>query len=357
MIDFESFAHAIRDRDFSAFADRLAAIDDVADLAIANDVRYANWYSGLGATLLQLTSFVQPDFAEAVLDRGAELDLHSACALGNMDAIERLLAAKPSSIDTKVDSYLPIQFALRHPQALRMLLEHGDDSNRSIRKLAWFEWEDQAAERDLSQWRPLHMVALGRGDEPHIDSAEVLREFGADLGVTSSPFGTAPIHLAATYDRTHLIRWFVENGCDVDTPTTDTGYAAATANLFDDTPFSPFYTSKQTPLMVALGEGHSAAIKLLLDLGANVNAADSASFYTAPLCECSVLERGPNSGGNARQTRCKRQRGGRERSATDRLGRAKRIRRDSGLAFALLTNSHVIQAELTGQKRTECWLT
>jgi ankyrin repeat protein len=278
MMEFDSLIDAIRENDFGSFAAQVRAIDDPANFAIANNSRYANWFSGLGATLLQLTSFVRPEFAPVLLEQGVAVDLHSACALGDVESVKRLLSDDPDSIKREVDTYLPIQFALRHPPALRILLQQGEHARRAIKKLAWFEWEDQAAERGLSNWRPIHMLALGRGDEPHIVTAELLREFGADLSETSSPFGEAPVHVAATYNRTHLLRWFADQGCDVNTPTADTGYNPATLNLFDAVPFAPFYTSGQTPLMIALGEGHAEAVHVLLELGASVNVVDSSGF-------------------------------------------------------------------------------
>ena len=271
----EKLIQSIRDNDRQAFVAEVQAASLSGDEV--NHTRYANWFSGNGATLLQLTAFLQPEFAPALLDRGATLDLHSACALGDVSAINRLLTQDPTEMDAQVDGYLPVQFALRHPLALRSLLEHGEDANRPIHKLAWFEWEDQAAEQRLSDWRLIHMVALGRGDEPHIDAAEVLKEHGANLSAVASPFGDTGLHLSAIYDRDHLIRWFVENGLDVDIGTAK-GPQPDETGLFDGSPFAPFASHNKTPLMQALGEGQSAAVAALLDLGANPNATDSVGF-------------------------------------------------------------------------------
>ncbi len=243
-----------------------------------NETRYSNWFSGKGATLLQLTAFLRPALAPALLEIGAEMDLHSACALGDTDEIGKFLASDPGALDEQIDTYHPIQYAIRNSDALRYLLEHGDDANRPIQKMAWYDWEDQAAERGLSDWRLIHMVALVGHDVKSIETAEILNEFGADLNAFSSPFGETPLHIAAIYDGHLLIRWLVEHGVDVDVGTVDKGQTSATTDLFDSSAFALFDSYAQTPLMLALGEGMSQAVEALLDVGADANARDSAGF-------------------------------------------------------------------------------
>ena len=276
--DFEPIIVAIRENDRQTFIDHMEKLS-VTELNATNTIRYASWFSGLGATLLQLTSFVRPEFARILLDRGAAWDLHSACALSDTKVIQDQLK-DPSRLESQIDGYFPMQFALGQPNAVRMLVEYGDAPNRSIQKLAWFEWEDVAAEAEISDWTPMHMLALGRGDEPHVNVADALREYGADITSSSTPFGQAPIHLSAITDRRHLISWFVKNGCPVDIRTKPLHSNEATvAELFPTEPFGPFFsTSEKTALMCATGEGHFASVKLLLELGADVSAADSAGF-------------------------------------------------------------------------------
>src|SRR5689334_7244674 len=84
--------------------------------------------------------------------------------------------------------------------------------------------------------------------------------------------GYRPIHLVAMPNRVDMIRFYVANGVNVDSRT-------AAGNGFDLSPQNrgPLWgTHDCTPLMVACGEGHIEAVKCLLDLGANVNARNSA---------------------------------------------------------------------------------
>ncbi len=274
----ESVISALRDNDQDRFGTELNSLT-TEQLTATNTIRFASWFSGVGLSLLQLTSFARPKLAPLVLSRDVAVDLHSACALGDAAAVRTLLSKQPTAIEAQLDSYYPIQFALGHPECLRCLLESGDNPSRTVQKLAWFEWEDRAAELKLSSWQPMHMVALGRGDRPHSESVRTLLEFGADPTATSSPFGEAPIHLSAIYDQTDLIRCFVDIGCDVDSRTREGVGLTETKELFDPKPFGPFAaTHQKTPLMIAVGEGHANAAKTLLQLGADPNATDSHGY-------------------------------------------------------------------------------
>ena len=77
---------------------------------------------------------------------------------------------------------------------------------------------------------------------------------------TALPFGDAAIHLSAIYDRAPLIRRFVEQGVDVDIPTAESLTNGTATDLFETESFAPFDGHGKTPLMLALGEGQSAAV-------------------------------------------------------------------------------------------------
>jgi hypothetical protein len=88
---------------------------------------------GKGVTLLQLASFWRKvDVAKTLLSLGAALDFHSACGLGDLETVASMVDTNPSVVDTQVDTYYPLQFAISagQPDVLRYLLEHGDDANR-----------------------------------------------------------------------------------------------------------------------------------------------------------------------------------------------------------------------------------
>ena len=84
----EKIIEALRKNDESEFVQQLDDFGEPIVFAGTNSVHFANWFSGVGLTLLQLTVFVRPNFVKHLIDRGVEIDLFSACALGDAAAIE-----------------------------------------------------------------------------------------------------------------------------------------------------------------------------------------------------------------------------------------------------------------------------
>lgn len=274
-LPFHEINESIRTSNREKFARLLSDVDS-SELQSINDSRYSSWFSGIGATLLQLVAFLKPSFVPLVLDRGVEVDLHSACAIGDTKAVERILSKTPNAMNDQVDTYFPIQFSLGQPEILRHLLEQGDDPNRPISRVAWFEWEEASSDAGFT-WKPFHMLALGRGKQPHTTAAGILKQYGGDPSSLESPIGDAPIHLSAIYGRAKLIEWFVTHGCDVDQPTRDVTSPAA-KTLYDRSPYEPFDGYSSTPLMLAAGEGQVDSVATLLRCGASVHATDSNGF-------------------------------------------------------------------------------
>ena len=238
--------------------------------------RFTNWFTGRGMTFLQLTAFVQPALARAMVKHETAPDLHTACALDMGDVVAAALGGDPQGLEKTLDGYYPIQFALGAPSALRSLLDAGDSPNRLLTKMAWFEWEDDAERLGLSAWHPIHMVALGRTGRIGLAAAELLRDYGASLTETAPPFGETALHIAAIYDRIFMIDWLIAHGIAVDSPTAPPKAEAAT--LFDQQPYFPFHHARKTPLMLASGEGQVAAVHALLRAGADCATQDGGGY-------------------------------------------------------------------------------
>ena len=267
--------NAIRDSNFAVYQELVASLS-IDKLDSPNTIHYSDWFPGIGFSLLQLTSMVRPTYAKPLIDKGVKIDLHSACALGDFQIIESLLKEDPSLINNCIAGFYPIQFSTKNQEALNLLLEHGEDPNKDITHLAWFDWETKAAEKGIGNYKPIHLIAVGRGS---VATAECLHKFGADLSATSSPFGEASIHLAAIYNKALLIEWLVEHGIDVDTVTGQRHADLKLGELFNETHFSPFEESyRKTALMLAAGEGQIAAVRELIKLKANPNAQDTEGY-------------------------------------------------------------------------------
>lgn len=209
-------------------------------------------------------------------------DIHAACSSGDTDAIKRALHFDPDLIHEERDGYVPVQRTIpAYPEALACLIEGGEDPNRSIRKVHWFQWEDEAAARGVTGWRLIHMAALHGYHENSTRTLEVLRQFRADLAAPSPLHGYSALHLAAIPNMQRVVRWFVENGIVVDVRSEKTKASCDWSQLMDTSPFHPFNGSNVTPLMIACGEGHFDTAHALIQLGADVSAQDSSGH--APL--------------------------------------------------------------------------
>lgn len=274
-MSFERLVNAIRAADFLAYKEIVSSLP-LDKLNTPNSIHYSDWFPGIGFSILQLICMVRPEYATPLIERKVEIDLHSACALGINQTIENHLKKDLSYINNSIAGFYPIQFAIKNPYALKLLLEYGDDPLKDITKLAWFDWEVKAVEKGLAQYKPMHLIAVGRGSVP---SAKCLYEFGAHLDSTSSPFGEAPIHLAAIYDKASFITWLVEMGVDVDAETNQRHIEFKVGELFDESHFSPFEDSyRKTALMLAAGEGQISTVRQLIKLKANPNAKDSKGY-------------------------------------------------------------------------------
>ena len=266
------FIDAITDGD----EDRLASLLDAQvdrDLLAATivDGKPTNHSIGHGMTLLQLASIRTRKGgmpSSVLIDRGANVDLHSACGLGMTDRIGELLAQRPEGVNDQVDTYFPIQFAITagRSEVVQCLVEHGDDVNRDLRKVAYFGWEDDARDQDYTPWKPIHMASLWGFDSARLPVARALASAGADLSAVSPLDGFRPIHLMAMPNRVEMIRFLVEQGVDVDSRTQE----CAVFDLPNEN--GPLTGYKCTALMVAAAEGFAEATACLLKLGANPNA-------------------------------------------------------------------------------------
>ncbi|MEM7385897.1 MAG: ankyrin repeat domain-containing protein [Verrucomicrobiota bacterium] len=226
---------------------------------------------GFGMTLLQLASvrkWKEGNPSKVLIEHGAAIDLHSACGLGLVDRIGGILADHPHYLDEKVDTYVPLQFAITAGQSdvIRCLAEHGEDVNRQLRKVAYFGWEDEALDQDYLPWKPIHMASLWGFDSKRVPVAKALASAGADLNAVSPLDGFRPIHLVAMPNRVAMIRFFVSEGVEVDSRTEQ----CEVIDLADEK--GPLAGYDCTALMVAAAEGFPEAVACLLELGADPKA-------------------------------------------------------------------------------------
>ena len=219
-------------------------------------------------TTLQLAALHDEEAANALLDRGVECDLHSACALGKT---KRIRAATQAELDVLAEWLTPMGFALACARldAVRALLKVGDDPNRPLPRIGFFVWELEAMAGGHGVWLPIHSACVhGYAEHAH-RIVETLIRAGARVD-SPSPLGAQPIHLAAIYGWLPVLSTLLDNGADVDARTRPTAEAVWQMSA----PVQARPADRQTPLMVAAQEGATAAGRLLLERGATVGLRD-----------------------------------------------------------------------------------
>ena len=253
-------------------------------LATITDKHPTNHSIGFGMTLLQLASIRERkggNPSKLLIDHGAAVDLHSACGLGMVQRIECLLRDRPQSLSDQVDTYFPLQFAITagRPEIIELLAKHGDDVNRSLKKVAYFGWEDDAVDQDYTPWNPIHMASLWGLNKERVQVALALASAGADINALSPLDGFRPIHLVAMPNRVEMIKFFVSQGVDVDSRTE----ACPAIDLPDES--GPLKGFECTALMVAAAEGFFEATACLLELGADPKAVNSEGYTAIDFAE------------------------------------------------------------------------
>lgn len=279
------YIDAITKGDDARLAELLRSCDgDEPIVASIADRQPTNHSIGFGMTLLQLASIRERKTgnpSKLLIDHGATVDLHSACGLGMIERIEHLLRDRPQSVSDQVDTYFPLQFAITagRPEVVQLLVEHGEDVNRGLKKTAYFGWEDDAVDQDYTPWNPIHMASLWGFDKERVPVVQALASAGGDLNALSPLDGFRPIHLVAMPNRVELIRFFVSQGVDVDSRTK----ACSVIDLPNEN--GPLKGYECTALMVAAAEGFLEASACLLELGADPMAVNSEGYTAMDFAE------------------------------------------------------------------------
>lgn len=101
-----------------------AMLDALLDAGADIDARSRWWAGGFG-----LLDSASDDLAAYAIERGANLDIHSAARLGKLDRLADFIAKDPASVNSRGgDGKTPLHFA-RSIEVARFLLEHGADIN------------------------------------------------------------------------------------------------------------------------------------------------------------------------------------------------------------------------------------
>lgn len=141
----------------------------------------------------------EPAVVQALLDRGAAPSHFEAAALGDVELLARQLrrSRKRATAYSK-DGFTALHYAafFGHPEAVRLLLDHGADI------------EAESRNRKLPLARPLHVAVAGRRP---LEVATVLLDAGADPNSTQAGGWTA-LHSAALHGNLPLVQLLLAKG-------------------------------------------------------------------------------------------------------------------------------------------------
>jgi ankyrin repeat protein len=197
----------------------------VADM-VARDPALAGARSPSGETPLMAALYRgHLGIVEALERAGAPLDIFAASAIGNMDALERAIAASPAAVHTYAyDGWTPLHLAA--------FFGRRDAAERLLAAGAPIDAVSQNALRNT----PLHAAVAGG----HVAVSLLLIEAGADVNVGDAG-GHTPFHIAAEGGYVPVAKALMERGAD--------------AHVVD--------AEDRTPLARAVTRGHTEIVDLI----------------------------------------------------------------------------------------------
>jgi ankyrin repeat protein len=136
--------------------------------------------------------------ADALIERGAQLDLFEASAMGQFRRVEALVEADPSL----VNAYAPDGF---FPLTLAAFFGHEAIANYLLAKGA----DVRMAARNPQKVTALHAALAG----PNPDIARTLVAHGADVNAKQES-GFTPLHAAAQNGDAAMVQFLLDHGAD-----------------------------------------------------------------------------------------------------------------------------------------------
>ena len=141
----------------------------------------------------------QKEIVNLLVARGVTMSLFEACAAGEIERVERLIASDASAVNSlSADGWTPLHLAafFGHTRIAELLLAHDADV--------------AARSRNSNGNTPLHAALAGN----HKMTAGLLIGWGADVNATDAA-GWRPLHLAASNNNLDAIKALIAQGADV----------------------------------------------------------------------------------------------------------------------------------------------
>jgi ankyrin repeat protein len=164
----------------------------------------------------------QRDIARLLIERGARLSFHDACAAGEAGLARQMLEADPSLLDRRsADGYPPLGLAIffGHRQLAKDLIAAGADVN--------------AAAGNAQRVAPLHAAAAVRDHE----LLRMLLERGADPNARQQ-LDYTPLHTAASRGDVEMAKMLIAAGADTTVKASDGAGVADVARKYGQEEFA-----------------------------------------------------------------------------------------------------------------------
>jgi uncharacterized protein len=178
---------------------------------LAEDPTLASARDADGLSVLMAARYRdRADIVDTLRGAGLELDVFEAAAVGDTGRLRGLLSEEPDRVGSwSVDGFTPLHLAafFGHPDAVRLLLEHGADVTPT-------------SENGLGV-TPLQSAVAGRD----LEAVRAILDAGAEVDVREQA-GFTPLHAAAQNGDGDIARLLLERGADPGARS-DTGATAA----------------------------------------------------------------------------------------------------------------------------------
>jgi ankyrin repeat protein len=166
----------------------------------ASDPMLANARTEDGVSMLMLAQYYgRDDIVRLLVENNAQIDLHAAAAIGDVDRAAGWLAMQPELANTlSPDGYTPLGLAafFGHPEVVGALLQAHADPN--------------IASNNAMHVAPLHSAVAG----DHLNIAAKLIEAGANVNAVQAD-GFTPLMGAAQNGNVEIVRLLLDHGADV----------------------------------------------------------------------------------------------------------------------------------------------